>query len=118
LVPVAYFSRKHRERSTTSQTMFLSVATISHFERDDELKRFYAKAELTLSEDLDHAELQLPDVVHSVHTIVLMNAKAGKNTFNISGKGDSPFAVGDPVRVTCFLKAKYRPCANPTENEL
>jgi len=37
---------------------------------------------------------------------VLMNAKAGRNAFDISGSGASPFAVGDTMRVICFEKGE------------
>jgi hypothetical protein len=91
--------------------MFPALATVVHVEEDGDNNRFYAKAELIIEEDLDRAELHLPEVVHSVHATVLMNAKTGRNTFNISGKGDFPFAVGDKITVTCFPKGDMPPLA-------
>ncbi len=89
--------------------MFPAIATVLRVEKDDVNRRFYAKAELILREDIDHAELQLPDIVHSVYGMVLVNAKAGRNTFNISGKGDSRFTVGDSIIVICFSKGEMPP---------
>jgi hypothetical protein len=42
----------------------------------------------------------------SVHATVLMNAKAGRNAFDISGKGISPFKLGDTIKVICFEKGE------------
>ena len=68
--------------------------------------RFYAQAEVMLAEDLDHAELQLRDLDSSVYAAPLMNAKAGVNTFYISGNGDSPFEIGCTIPVICFPKGE------------
>jgi hypothetical protein len=35
-----------------------------------------------------------------------MNAKAGRNAFDISGNGTSPFKLGDTIKVTCFEKGE------------
>jgi hypothetical protein len=35
-----------------------------------------------------------------------MNAKAGKNAFDIRGNGTSPFKVGNTIEVTCFEKGE------------
>jgi len=37
---------------------------------------------------------------------VLMNAKAGKNAFDIRGNATSPFKVGDTIEVTSFEKGE------------
>jgi hypothetical protein len=86
--------------------MFLTVAIVKHVQNDDDYNRFYAQAEVTLTEDVDRAELQLSEVRSSVRAIPLMNAKAGLNTIHISGSGHSPFKVGETIRVICFLKGE------------
>jgi hypothetical protein len=82
--------------------MFLTVAIVKHVQNDDDYGRFYAQAEVTLTQDVDRADLQLSEVHSSVHAIPLMNAKAGLNTIHISGNGSSPFKVGDTIRVICL----------------
>jgi hypothetical protein len=87
-------------------SMFPSVAIVNHVQDNDENERFYAQAELILAQDVSQAQLELKDVDSSVHATVLMNAKAGRNAFDISGSGASPFAVGDRIRVICFEKGE------------
>jgi hypothetical protein len=86
--------------------MFPTIATIKHVQKDDENNRFYAQAEATFTEDLDHAELNTDDLDDSVHVSPLMNVKAGTHTFDISGNGNPPFQAGDAVRVVCFRKGE------------
>jgi hypothetical protein len=87
-------------------SMFPSVAIINHVHQDDENDRFYAQAEFILAQDVSHAQLELKNVGSSVHATVLMNAKAGRNAFDINGNGTSPFKVGDTIEVTCFEKGE------------
>jgi hypothetical protein len=87
-------------------SMFPSVAIVNHVQDNDENESFYAQAELILAQDVSQAQLELKDVDFSVHATVLMNAKAGRNAFDISGGGASPFAVGDRIRVICFEKGE------------
>ena len=87
-------------------SMFPSVAIVNHVQEDDENDRFYAQAELILAQDVSHAQLELEGVNSSVHATVLMYAKAGRNAFDISGNGASPFEVGDTIRVMCFEKGE------------
>jgi hypothetical protein len=47
--------------------MFPTSSIVKHVQKDDDNDRFYAQAEVTLAEDMDHAELQLRDVDSSVH---------------------------------------------------
>ena len=82
--------------------MFPAVAIVTHVQEDHDYNRFYAQAEVTLSEDMDHAELQLRDLDSCVYAAPLMNAKAGVNTFHISGNENSPFKVSATIRVVCF----------------
>jgi hypothetical protein len=84
--------------------MFPTVATITHVQKDVENNRFYAKAELTLNQEVDQAELQLKDVDESVSATAIVNAKAGVYFFHIEGDGEPPFKVGDTIRVNCFGK--------------
>ena len=86
--------------------MFPTFSIVKHVQKDDDHDRFYAQAEVTLTEDMDHAELQLRDVDSSVYAAPLMNAKAGLNTFHISGNGSSPFTVGATIPVLCFPKGE------------
>jgi hypothetical protein len=88
--------------------MFPTIATVKQVQKNFENNRFYAKAEVTLKEDVDQAELQLKDFDGSVHATVLMNetAGAGVHLFHIEGDGEPPFKVGDTIRVNCFSKAK------------
>jgi hypothetical protein len=58
--------------------MFPTSSIVKHVQRDDDNDRFYAQAEVTLGEDMDHAELQLREVDSSVYAAPLMNAKAGE----------------------------------------
>jgi hypothetical protein len=87
--------------------MFTSVAVVTHVQKSDENNRFYAQAELILAQDVSHARLELEDVNYSVHATVLMDAKAGRNAFDIRGDGASPFEVGDTIKVICFDEAKF-----------
>jgi hypothetical protein len=82
--------------------MFPTIATVKHVLKNIENNRFYAKAEVTLKEDVDQAELQLKDVDESIHATVLMNEGAGVHLFHIEGDGEPPFKVGDTIRVICF----------------
>jgi hypothetical protein len=86
--------------------MFPIVAIVKHIQEDRDYNRFYAQAEVMLTEDLDHAKLQPKDVDSSVHAAPLMDAKAGLNTFYISGIGNSPFKIGDTIPVICFRKGE------------
>ena len=86
--------------------MFPASSIVKQVQNDDENNRFYAQAEVMLAEDLDHAELQLRDLDSSVYAAPLMNAKAGVNTFYISGSGNSPFKIGGIVPVICFPKGE------------
>ncbi len=86
--------------------MFTSVAIVTHVQKSDENNRFYGQAELMLTQDVSHAQLELEDVNASVHATVLVNAKAGRNAFDITGAGHSPFEVGDTIKVTCFEKGE------------
>jgi hypothetical protein len=79
---------------------------LNHVQEDDENDRFYAQAELILTQDVSHAQLELKNVNSSVHATLLVNAKAGGNAFDISGNGTSPFKVGDTIEVTCFEKGE------------
>jgi hypothetical protein len=86
--------------------MFPASSIVTHVQKDDVNDRFYAQAKVTLAEDIDHAELQLRDVDSSVYAAPLMNAKAGVNTFHISGNGNSPFKTGATIPVLCFPKGE------------
>jgi len=86
--------------------MFPSVAVVNHVHEDNENDRFYAQAELILAQDVSHAQLELRNVGSSIHATLLVNAKAGRNAFDISGNGTSPFKVGDTIEVTCFEKGE------------
>jgi hypothetical protein len=67
-------------------SMLPTVAIVNHVQLDDENDRFYAQAELILVQDVSHAQLELKNVGSSVHATLLMNAKAGRNAFDIGGK--------------------------------
>lgn len=86
--------------------MFPSVAVVNHVHEDNENDRFYVQAELILAQDVSHAQLELKNVGSSVHATLLVNAKAGRNAFDISGNGTLPFKVGDTIEVTCFEKGE------------
>ena len=64
--------------------MFPSVAIVNHVQQNGENDKFYAQAELILAQDVSHAQLELESVNSSVHATVPMNAKAGRNAFDIS----------------------------------
>jgi hypothetical protein len=86
--------------------MFPSVAIVNHVQENDENDSFYAQAELVLIQDVSEAHIELKNVGSSVQATVLMNAKAGRNAFDISGNGTSPFKLGDTIEVTCFEKGE------------
>jgi len=86
--------------------MFPTFAIFTQVQEHHDYNKFYAQAGVTLSEDIDHAELQLKDVDPSVHAAPIMDAKAGPNTFHISGSGFSPFKVGDTIQAVCFPKKR------------
>jgi hypothetical protein len=86
--------------------MFSTVAIVNHIQEDDENDRFYAQAELLLTQNVSQAHIALKNVSSSVQATVLMNAKAGRNAFDISGNGISPFKLGDTIKVTCFEKGE------------
>jgi hypothetical protein len=87
-------------------SMFPGIAIVNHVQENEEKDRFYAQAELILPLDISHAQLELEGVDSSVHATVLSNAKAGRNAFDISGSGASPFKVGDSIRTICFEKGE------------
>jgi hypothetical protein len=86
--------------------MFPSVAIVNHVQENDKNDSFYAQAELILAQDVSRAQLELKGVNSSVRATVLTNAKAGRNTFDITGNGTSPFEVGDTIRAICFEKGE------------
>jgi hypothetical protein len=88
------------------ESMFPAVAVVNHVQEDDENDRFYAQAELILAQDVSHAQLELKNVGSSVHAALLVNAKTGRNAFDIRGNGSSPFKIGDTIEVTCFEKGE------------
>jgi hypothetical protein len=90
----------------TLAIMFPASSIVKQVQNDDENNRFYAQAEVMLAEDLDHAELQLRDLDSSVCAAPLINAKAGVNTFYISGSGKSPFKIGGTIPVICFPRGE------------
>ena len=90
----------------TLAIMFPASSIVKQVQNDDENNRFYAQAEVMLAEDLDHAELQLRDLDSSVHAAPLIHAKAGVNTFYISGSGNSPFKIGGTIPVICFPRGE------------
>ena len=100
------FVSKSLSPMPTLAIMFPASSIVKQVQNDDENNRFYAQAEVMLAEDLDHAELQLRDLDSSVYAAPLMNAKAGVNTFYISGSGNSPFKIGGTIPVICFLKGE------------
>ena len=87
-------------------SMFPAIAIVNHVQENDDKDTFYAQAELILPQDVSHAQLELEGMDLSVHATVLSNAKAGRNAFDISGSGASPFKVGDTIRATCFEKGE------------
>ena len=91
--------------------MFHGVAVVNHVQENDEKATFHVQAELNLSQDVIHAQLELQGVDNSVHATVLSNAKAGRNAFDISGNGASPFKVGNTIRAIGFEKGEvpWRP---------
>jgi hypothetical protein len=88
------------------ESMFPTVAIVKQVQQDDDYNRLYTDADVTLSEDVNRAELQLKDVDSSVHGAPLMNAKSGMHTFHITGSGNSPFKVDDSIAVICFPKGE------------
>jgi len=86
--------------------MFPTVAIVKQVQEDQDYNRFYVEAGVTLTEDVGHAELQLKDVDPSIHAAPIFSAKAGLNTFHISGIGDSPFKVGDTIRAVYLPKSE------------
>jgi hypothetical protein len=86
--------------------MFPTVAIVRHIQTDDDNNRFYAQAEITVAEDVEHAEIQLTDADSSVQATPLMNAKEGVHLCDISGNGKPPFKVGETIRVICFPKGE------------
>ena len=70
-LPTQHLSRKHCRETVTVEIMFPTVAIVKHVQQDDDYNRFYAQAEVTLSQDVDHAELQLKGVDSSVHASVI-----------------------------------------------
>jgi hypothetical protein len=100
------FVSKSLSPMPTLAIMFPASSIVKQVQNDDENNRFYAQAEVMLAEDLDHAELQLRDLDSSVYAAPLINAKAGVNTFYISGSGNSPFKIGGTIPVICFPKGE------------
>jgi hypothetical protein len=86
--------------------MFTSVAIVTHVQKSDENNRFYAQAELILAQDVSHARLELEDVNYSVHATVLMNAKAGRNAFDILVDRDD--FCGDKSNLVPLSASEFR----------
>jgi hypothetical protein len=85
--------------------VFPSVAIVNHVHEDNEDDRFYAQAELVLTQDVSQAHIELKSVGPNVHATLLVNAKAGRNAFDISGNGTPPFKAGDTIEG--FEKEKF-----------
>ena len=86
--------------------MFLTVAIVKQVQTDEDYNRFYAKAEATLAQDVDYAELQLADAQFGVQAIPIRSAKAGINIFYMSGSGTAPLKEGQSITVVCFAKGE------------
>jgi hypothetical protein len=86
--------------------MFPLAALVKHVQIDDDYNRFYAEAEVTLTVQVEYAEIQLTGVDSSVHAGPLRDARVGTHTFHISGIGVSPFKVGEtmPIFVLEWLR--------------
>ena len=82
------------------------LAIITYFDIDHDYRRFYAQAEVILSDAVDRAELRLKSVNSSVHAAPLFSARAGVNTFYISGIGASPFEVGETIPISYTSKKR------------
>jgi hypothetical protein len=92
-----------RDASRYAVNVFPSVTIVNHVHEND---RSYAQAELVLAQEVSQAHIELKNVGPCVQATVLMNAKAGKNAFDIRGNGTSPFKVGNTIEVTCFEKGE------------
>jgi hypothetical protein len=61
--------------------MFPTVAIVNHVEESDDDDRFYAQAELILTQDVSHAQLELEDV-HLTATAHQRSRKAFESELN------------------------------------
>ncbi len=84
----------------------ITIAIVEQIQEDRDYNKFYAQASVTLTEDIDNAELRLKGVDFSVHAAPILNARPGLNIFYISGSGYSPFKVGDTIQAVCFPKKR------------
>jgi hypothetical protein len=87
--------------------VFGAVAIVKHVEESE--GRFYAEAEIVLTEDVDKVKLQLgelsPQIPHAEH---LVGVRAGTYTIGVSGNAPSPFQVDSTIPVLCYSKGEER----------
>jgi hypothetical protein len=100
-----------RDASRYAVNVFPSVAIVNHVHEND---RFYAQAELVLAQEVSQAHIELKSVGPCVQATVLMNAKAGKNAFDIRGNGTLNLPSGEYRPVDSVYLRFAPPSLHPT----
>jgi hypothetical protein len=87
--------------------MFSAVAIVKHVEESE--GRFYAEAEIVLTEDVDKVNLELDELSPQIpHAEPLISVRAGTYTIGVSGNTPSPFQVDSTIPALCYSKGEER----------
>jgi hypothetical protein len=68
----------------------------------EDAERFYAKAEITITEPSHKIELDLHGLNPSLEADPLTDVRPGTHILKVSGNSPSPFKKGDQIRVKVF----------------
>jgi hypothetical protein len=87
--------------------VFGAVAIVKHVEESE--GRFYAEAEIVLTEDVDKVKLELDELSPQIpHAEPLLDVRAGTYTIGVSGNAPSPFQVDSTIPALCYSKGDER----------
>ena len=71
--------------------------------------RFYAEAEIVLTEAVDKVKLELDELRPQIpHADPLLDARAGTYTIGVSGNAPSPFQIDSTIPALCYSKGEER----------
>ncbi|HEV3210350.1 MAG TPA: hypothetical protein VGY91_08785 [Chthoniobacterales bacterium] len=84
-----------------------AIAIVKHIEESE--GRFYAEADIVLTEDMDKVKLELDELGPQLpHAEPLLDVRADTYTIGVSGNAPSPFQVDSTIPALCFPKGEER----------
>jgi hypothetical protein len=84
--------------------VYSAVAIVKHIEESE--GRFYAEAEIIITEDLEKVQLELAEISSQLpHAEPLLDVRPGTHTIGVSGNSPSPFQIDSTIPALCYPKA-------------